>query len=186
MQDAGMQRIAAIFVGIILVLFVFIVGTAVIYYPGMIRAGEQIDQHWAALNKLQQQRMATLEQVQKIAPTPPEPALLAKVVETGKALTSNPINTEHAPPFAGQLLEYRKLYQAHQQQLLAWMVALEEKQDAWPAQPELRQKIEQEILQQNLERSRYNQAVQIFNQKANAFPVSLISGRLGFGSRPEL
>ena len=181
MQDARMQRIAAVFVGIILVLFVFIVGTAVIYYPGMIKAVEQIDQDWTALHKIQQQLITGLEQAAKMD-SPPEPELLAKAVASGKTLAAIKIDTQHAPPFPGQLVEFSKAYQAHQELLLAWMVALEEKGNPSP----FYQKIQQQIMERNLERSRYNQAVQRFNQKANTFPVNIISGRLGFGARSEL
>lgn len=172
-----MQRAAAILVGLILLCFLFVVGTAVLSYSGLVKATQQIDSHWEKLQELQRARAALLP---KIEPqNNQQKQLVSTVIKGGESLQNLKVDPAHAPIFSAQMADYKKAYDEHQKLVIQWVATPQ------PASPLLLE-LQQQLRAQNLQRAQYNQQVDIYNQRIQRFPVSLVSEILGFGPRPFL
>lgn len=169
-----MQRAAAVVLAVILLFFVFAVGTAVISYSGLIKATQQIDQHWEAIQQIEHARQGLLKKIE--APEAQKP-LVANLIKSSEALANVRVDPAHAPVFDAQMAEYKKAFESEQKLLIEWVELPQ------PASP-LLSELQQQLRQQNLQRAQYNQQVHGYNQRIQTFPVSLVSGILGFGPRP--
>lgn len=182
-----MQKIAAGCVGIILLFFLLVVGTAILSYNGLVNASQAVDGKWADV-QAQYQRRADLipnlvSTVQGAANF--EKSTLIAVTDARASVGQVKIDPHQAPTDQATLNQYQAAQTQVGSALSRLLVVAEN-------YPNLKSSGNFIGLQAQLEgtenriavaRKDYNDAVQVFNAKVKRFPTVLIAGTMGFQTK---
>jgi LemA protein len=187
-QNPRMLKVAAGCVGVILLVFVILVITAISSYNGLVASSQAVDAQWAQVQNVYQRRADLVpnlvQTVQGAANF--EKSTLTEITNARASVGQVKIDPNQAPASAAQLQAFQEAQGQLSSALSRLLVVVER-------YPELKANANFRDLQAQLEgsenriaveRGRFNEVAQAFNTKVKRFPVVLIAGPFGFHPKP--
>jgi len=183
-----MQKIAAGCLGIVLVVFLLIVVTAIGAYNGLVKSSQGVDAKWADVQAVYQRRADLIPNlVSTVAGAANfEKSTLVAITDARASVGQVKIDPNQAPNDPAQLAKYQAA-QSQVSSALSRLLVVSERY------PELKANGNFRDLQAQLEgtenrisvaRQDFNTAVQTYNSKVKSFPAVLIAGAMGFQPKP--
>lgn len=182
-----MQKIAAGCVGIILLFFLLVVGTAILSYNGLVSASQAVDGKWADLQAQYQRRYDLIPNLVKTVQGAAnfEKSTIIAVTEARASVGQVKIDANQAPTDQAQLNQYQAA-QAQFGSALTRLLAVAENYPNLKSSDNFLGLQAEEAGTENritFARKDFNDAVQTFNTKVRRFPTVLIAGPMGFQAK---
>ncbi len=173
---------------VIVVAIVILVLIAFSNYNKFVRLDEQVNSSWAQVENVLQRRMDLIpnlvETVKGYADF--EQETLQRVIEARAKATQTQVNVDNVGQNPQQVEQYLQAQNGLSSALSRLMVVVERYPDLKANQNFMRLQDELAGTENRIavERRRFNEAVQQYNQAIRMFPANLVAGIMGFQKRP--
>ncbi len=171
--------------GILILLILFIVGSAIGSYNRLVKLDEGVDEAWSQVENTYQRRadlipnlVATVKGAADF-----EQETLTKIVEARAKVGQTNIE---GSPTAQQMQEFEQAQAQLSSALSRLLVVVERYPElkATDAFRDLQSQLEGTENRIAVERRRYNEATRAYNEARRSFPTVLLAGLMGFGEKP--
>jgi len=183
-----MQKIAAGCLGIVLLVFLLVVFTAIGTYNGLVRSSTGVDGKWANVQAQYQRRADLIPNLVNTVSGAAnfEKSTLIAITEARASVGQVKIDPNQAPSDPEQLAKYQQA-QGQISSALSRLLVVSERYPELKANSNFRD-LQAELAgtenRINFARTDFNDAVQAYNTKVKSFPTVLVAGVLGFSPKP--
>ena len=179
-----MQKIAAGCLGIVLLVFVFIVITAIGTYNGLVGSSQAVDAEWAQVQTVYQRRADLIPNLVSTVSGAAnfEKSTLISITEARASVGQVKVDTNQAPTDQAQLDKFAAAQSQVSSALSRLLVVSERYPDLKSNSNfrDLQAQLEGTENRISVERQKYNDTVRTFNTKVKSFPTVFIAGAMGF------